>query len=107
MKEIKFPKKREALLRYWHGENWTEEDQKQFERERNDRHTNTWRNKHRDRYNACMKRAQDKWRVEHPYYYGWKQWNKLHPDDQMTEEQYTAYRQNKERQKEVKEQKNV
>ena len=28
MREIKFPKKREALLKYWHGENWSEEDQK-------------------------------------------------------------------------------
>lgn len=54
-----------------------------------------------------MKRAQDKWRKEHPYYYGWKQYLRLHPDDQMTEEQYVAYRKNKERQKEIKEQKNV
>lgn len=50
-----------------------------------------------------MKRAQDKWRKEKPYYYGWKQYNKLHPDDPMTEDQYIAYRQNKERQKETKE----
>lgn len=99
MREIKYPKMREARLRQWHGENWSEEDQKEFEKERNDRHTNNWRKKHRDTYNACMKRAQDKWRAEHPFYYGWKQQNRNHPDNQMTYEQYVAYRQNKERMK--------
>ena len=69
MKEIKNQKKREALLRYWHGDNWSEEDQKEFEKARNDRHSNNWRKKHRDKYNACMKLAQDKWRAEHPFYY--------------------------------------
>jgi hypothetical protein len=37
---------------------------------------------------------------------GHTQWNRLHPDDQMTLEQYIAYRQNKERMKEIKEQDN-
>ena len=49
-----------------------------------------------------MKETQDKWRAEHPFYYGWKQQNRNHPENQMTYEQYVAYRQNKERQKESK-----
>ena len=60
---------RQTHLRLAHGENWTEEDQKEFEKARNDRHANNWRRKHRDTYNACMKRAQDKLRKEKPYYY--------------------------------------
>lgn len=69
MNEEHRQKIRQTHLRLAHGENWTEEDQEKFERERNDRHTNNWRNRHRDKYNACMKRAQDKWRQERPYYY--------------------------------------
>jgi len=69
MKQIKDPKKREALLRYWHGPDWSEEDQEKFVRERNNRHCNKWREQNRDKYNKVMKRAQDKWRKENPYYY--------------------------------------
>jgi len=36
-------------------------------------------------------------------YIGLIQWNRNHSDNQMTYEQYVAYRQNKERQKETKE----
>ena len=91
---------REARLKYWHGEGWTDEDQKEFEKERNDRHTNNWRNRHRDKYNSYMKETQDRWRAEHPFYYGWKQQNRNHPENKMTYEQYyVAYRQNKERMK--------
>ena len=68
-KEIKYPKMREARLRYYHGENWSEEDQKEFEKERNDRHTTNWRNRYRDKYNSYMKETQDRWRAEHPFYY--------------------------------------
>ncbi len=50
MKQIRYPKKREALLRYHHGENWTEEDQKEFEKERNRKQCLNHRNKHRDAY---------------------------------------------------------
>lgn len=85
------------------GEDWTDEDQEKFERERNDRHTNNWRNRHRDKYNACMKRAQDKWREKHPFYYGWKQWNRNHSDEPITYEQYVAYRKQKERKSKYKE----
>lgn len=46
---------------------------------------------------------QKKFRELNPYYYGWKKWNRLHPDNQMTEEQYVAYRKQKERKKQQKE----
>ena len=55
MKEIRFPKKREALLKFWHGENWTEEDQEKFERERNRRQCLSHRNKHREDYTRLSK----------------------------------------------------
>ena len=44
-----------------------------------------------------MKRAQDKWRKENPYYYGYRQYVRLHPG--TTYEWYVAYRKNKERRK--------
>lgn len=100
MKEIRFPKKREALLKFWHGENWTEEDQEKFERERNRRQCLTHRNKHRDEYTAYQLEYQRKYRERNKYHYGLVQWNRLHPDNQMTEEQYIAYRKQKEEKKE-------
>ena len=60
---------RQTHLRLAHGPDWTEEDQEKFVRERNNRHCGNWRNKNRDKYNKVMKRAQDKWRKENPYYY--------------------------------------
>ena len=54
-KEIKFPKKREALLKYWHGEDWSDEDQEKFERERNRRQCLNHRNKHREEYTRLPK----------------------------------------------------
>lgn len=97
MKEVKFPKKREALLKHYHGEDWTEEDQENFVRERNTRHCGNWRNKNRDKYNKVMRRAQDKWRKENPFYYGFIHYKKTHPE--TTYEWYIAYRKNKERRK--------
>ena len=41
---------RQTHLRLAHGENWSEEDQKEFERERNRRQCLNHRNKHRDDY---------------------------------------------------------
>ena len=100
MKEVKFPKKREALIRYWHGENWTEEDQEKFERERNRRQCLNHRNKHREEYTSYQLEYQRKYRERNRFHYGWVQWNRLHPDNQMTEEQYIEYRKNKESKKE-------
>lgn len=103
-KEIKYPKKREALLRYHHGENWTDEDQEKFERERNRKQCLNHRNRHREAYTDYQRCYQQKFREEKPYYYGWKQYLRLHPDETITYEQYINYRKNKERQKEIKEQ---
>ena len=100
MKELKYPKMREARLRYWHGENWTDEDQEKFEKERNRRQCLTHRNKHREEYTDYQREYQRKYRERNKHHYGWVQWNRLHPDNQMTEEQYIAYRQNKEAKKE-------
>ena len=46
---------RQTHLRLAHGENWTEEDQKEFERERNTRICRNYRNNHRDDYNRLSK----------------------------------------------------
>ena len=73
MKQIKFPKMREARLRQWHGENWSEEDQKEFERERNRRQCLNHRNKHRDEYTSYQNRYQISWRIQHPNYYKYLQ----------------------------------
>ncbi len=54
-------------------------------------------------YQRCY---QKKYRERNRYHYGFVQWNKNHPDDQMTEEQYVNYRKNKERMKEMKEKEN-
>lgn len=97
---------REARLKQWHGENWSEEDQKEFERERNRRHCLKHRNKYREEYTSYQNTYQKKFREENPYYYGWKQYLRLHPDCGLTYEQYINYRKNKERQKEIKEQNN-
>ena len=99
-KEIKFPKKREALLRYHHGENWTEEDQDKFVRERNTRHCRNYRNNHREECRDYQKESQRKFRKKNLYYYGWKQYSKKHKG--ITYEQYIAYRQQKERKKKQK-----
>ena len=44
-----------------------------------------------------MRSAQDKWRKENPYYYGFIHYKKTHPE--ITYEWYVAYRKNKERRK--------
>lgn len=50
--------------------------------------------------NGYIKKYQQKFREQNPYYYGWKQQNRKNPENKMTYEQYIAYRKNKERQKE-------
>ena len=47
---------RQTHLRLAHGENWTEEDQKEFERERNTRICRNYRNKHRKEFNRIHKK---------------------------------------------------
>lgn len=42
---------RQTHLRLAHGDNWNEEDQKNFVRERNTRQCRNYRNKHRKEYN--------------------------------------------------------
>lgn len=91
---------REARLRYWHGDNWTDEDQEKFEKERNRRQCMNHRNKHREDYTDYQREYQRKYRERNKYHYGWVNWNKLHPDNQMTEAEYTEYRKNKEAKKE-------
>lgn len=46
---------RQTHLRLAHGDGWTEEDQKEFERERNNRQCRKHRNKHREEYNRLSK----------------------------------------------------
>lgn len=50
-----------------------------------------------------MKRAQDKFRENQPYYYGWLQHKRNHPLDYMTYENYIEYRKEKEFRKKEKE----
>ena len=81
---------------------WTEEDQEKFERERNRRQCLNHRNKHRDAYTDYQRCYQQRYRERNRFHYGLIQWNRLHPDNQMTMEQYVEYRKQKEEKKEKK-----
>ena len=91
---------RQTHLRLAHGDGWTEEDQKEFERERNNRQCRKHRNKHREECRDYQKTYQKKFREENPYYYGWKQFNRHHTNNKITYEQYVEYRKQKETKKE-------
>lgn len=52
--------------------------------------------------NGYIKNYQQKFREQNPYYYGWKQWNRRYPDNQITLEEYINYRKEKEEKKEQK-----
>lgn len=106
LKEVKYPKKREALLKHYHGEDWTLEDQEQFVRERNTRHCRKSRDNHREAYTTYQKEYQRKYRERNKYHYGFVLWNKNHPDEPMTEDEYVAYRKQKERKRKMQEKKN-
>lgn len=73
MRQIKYPKKREALLKHWHGDDWTEEDQQNFVRARNTRQCGRYRNKHRDAYTKYTRDYQQNFRANHPNYYRYLQ----------------------------------
>ena len=60
---------RQTHLRLAHGENWTEEDQEKFDRERNTRKCRNYRKKHKEEFNGYQNRYQKKFREENPYYY--------------------------------------
>ena len=79
---------RRTHLRLAHGENWSEEDQKEFERERNRKQSLNYRNKHREEYTSYQKAYQKKFREQNPYYYGWKQHLRSYPDEKLTYEEY-------------------
>lgn len=60
---------RQTHLRLAHGDNWTEEDQKEFERERNNRQCRNYRKKHKEEFNGYQKTYQESFRKQNPYYY--------------------------------------
>ena len=60
---------RQTHLRLAHGENWTEEDQKEFEKERNRRQCLNHRNKHRDEYTSYQLEYQRRYREKNKFYY--------------------------------------
>lgn len=96
MSEEEKQRRRKTLIKHWHGENWTEEDQKQFEVERNTRLCKRYRNHHREHYTEYTRNYQKSWRRQHPYYYGYKQHLRLHPESDLTYEQYIQMRIEKE-----------
>lgn len=100
MTEEQKQKIRQTHLRLAHGDNWTEEDQKNFERERNNRICRNYRKNHKEEFNGYQKTYQESFRKQNPYYYGWKQQNRNNPENKMTYEQYIAYRKQKEAKKE-------
>lgn len=83
---------------------WTEEDQKEFERERNNRQCRNYRKKHKEEYNGYQKTYQKKFREQNPYYYGWKHYLRLHPECGLSYEQYIKIREDKKANKQQKEQ---
>lgn len=99
MSEEEKQRRRKALLKHWHGEDWTEEDQKQFDRERNTRLCKGRRDRHREAYTEYIRDYQKKFREANPYYYGWKQWNRTHEFNKLTYEQYIQMRIEKENKK--------
>ena len=60
---------RQTHLRLAHGDGWTEEDQKNFERERNNRQCRNYRKKHKEEFNGYQKTYQESFRKQNPYYY--------------------------------------
>lgn len=96
MSEEEKQRRSRAMLRHWHGDNWTEEDQKQFERERNTRMAKNYRNSHREHYTEYSRNYQQEFRRRNPYYYAWKQWNRKHPYNQFTLDEYIQMRITKE-----------
>ena len=49
-----------------------------------------------------IKNYQQKFREQNPYYYGWKQWNRHHPENKITLDEYVEYRKQKKAKKEKK-----
>ena len=100
MSEEEKQRRRNTLLKRYHGENWTEEDQKQFEREHNTRLCKRYRNSRREHYTEYIRDYQKKFREANPYYYRWKNWNRNHPNNQLTLDEYIQMRIEKRKQKE-------
>lgn len=89
---------RQTHLRLAHGDGWTEEDQKEFERERNNRQCRKYRKKHKEEFRDYQKIFQKGFRERNPYYYAYKQYSKRHKG--ITYEEYVEYRKQKEAKKE-------
>ena len=60
---------RQTHLRLAHGENWTDEDQEKFERERNRRQCLNHRNKHREDYTDYQREYQRRYREKNRFHY--------------------------------------
>ena len=60
MTEEQKQKIRQTHLRLAHGENWTEEDQEKFERERKARNCRNYRNRHRKEFKRIHKELSTK-----------------------------------------------
>ena len=55
-----------------------------------------YRHRHKERIQEYNREYQQKYREERKFYYGLLMWNRKHPNNQMTEEQYIEYRKQKE-----------
>ena len=55
-----------------------------------------YRHRHKERIQEYNREYQRKYRENKPYLYGLKMWNRKHPNNQMTMEQYIDYRTQKE-----------
>ena len=60
---------RQTHLKLAHGDNWTEEDQEKFERERNRRQCLNHRNKHREAYTDYQRCYQQRYREQNRFHY--------------------------------------
>ena len=60
---------RQTHLKLAHGDNWTEEDQKNFVRKRNARQCRNYRKKHKEDYNGYQRCYQERFRAKNKYYY--------------------------------------
>ena len=55
-----------------------------------------YRHRHKERIQEYNREYQQKYREERKFYYGLLMWNRKHPDNPMTMEQYIDYRTQKE-----------
>lgn len=61
-----------------------------------------YRDRHREKLTSYNREYQRKYREERKFYYGLLMWNRKHPDNQKTFEEYAEYRKQKDIRRQAK-----